>query len=131
MKLPGKLMHSMNTFLAHCYISFYSNFFVLFDSSPSSTALGSLDQLKEYLTTVGTCKCGLECPLRPEQVFNFDPKVCSQSFLYFFSHDSFVYFVSVKSLQLLRYEQTRRLLVISNIALLFVGNFHGERDKCY
>ncbi|KAG9432551.1 mucin-17-like [Apis mellifera carnica] len=41
---------------------------------PSSTALGSLDQLKEYLTTVGTCKCGLECPLRPEQVFNFDPK---------------------------------------------------------
>ncbi|KAG7212919.1 hypothetical protein KM043_002268 [Ampulex compressa] len=43
--------------------------------SPSSTALGSLDQLKEYLTTVGTCKCGLECPLRPEQVFNFDPKV--------------------------------------------------------
>ncbi|EZA57269.1 Methyl-CpG-binding domain protein, partial [Ooceraea biroi] len=45
------------------------------NSSPSSTALGSLDQLKEYLTTVGTCKCGLECPLRPEQVFNFDPKV--------------------------------------------------------
>ncbi|KAK0081976.1 hypothetical protein PV325_011278, partial [Microctonus aethiopoides] len=46
------------------------------DSSggPSSTALGSLDQLKEYLTTAGTCKCGLECPLRPEQVFNFDPK---------------------------------------------------------
>ncbi|TGZ48223.1 Methyl-CpG-binding domain protein 5 [Temnothorax longispinosus] len=42
--------------------------------TPSSTALGSLDQLKEYLTTVGTCKCGLECPLRPEQVFNFDPK---------------------------------------------------------
>ncbi|KAK0179054.1 hypothetical protein PV327_007880 [Microctonus hyperodae] len=41
---------------------------------PSSTALGSLDQLKEYLTTAGTCKCGLECPLRPEQVFNFDPK---------------------------------------------------------
>ncbi|KAK2582188.1 hypothetical protein KPH14_004543 [Odynerus spinipes] len=42
---------------------------------PSSTALGSLDQLKEYLTTAGTCKCGLECPLRPEQVFNFDPKM--------------------------------------------------------
>ncbi|RLU24973.1 hypothetical protein DMN91_003064 [Ooceraea biroi] len=45
---------------------------------PSSTALGSLDQLKEYLTTVGTCKCGLECPLRPEQVFNFDPKVATR-----------------------------------------------------
>ncbi|XP_070511248.1 uncharacterized protein [Cardiocondyla obscurior] len=46
--------------------------------SPNSTALGSLDQLKEYLTTVGTCKCGLECPLRPEQVFNFDPKVATR-----------------------------------------------------
>lgn len=46
--------------------------------SPSSTALGSLDQLKEYLTTAGTCKCGLECPLRPEQVFNFDPKVATR-----------------------------------------------------
>ncbi|KAI4492458.1 hypothetical protein M0804_002249 [Polistes exclamans] len=43
--------------------------------SPSSTALESLDQLKEYLTTAGTCKCGLQCPLRPEQVFNFDPKM--------------------------------------------------------
>ncbi|OXU31678.1 hypothetical protein TSAR_009901, partial [Trichomalopsis sarcophagae] len=42
-------------------------------AAPSSTALGSLDQLKEYLTTAGTCKCGLDCPLRPEQVFNFDP----------------------------------------------------------
>jgi len=49
--------------------------------SPSSTALGSLDQLKEYLMTVGTCKCGLECPLRPEQVFNFDPKVNTDLFL--------------------------------------------------
>ncbi|EFN77457.1 Methyl-CpG-binding domain protein 5, partial [Harpegnathos saltator] len=48
---------------------------------PSSTALGSLDQLKEYLTTVGTCKCGLECPFRPEHVFNFDPKVLSQDFV--------------------------------------------------
>ncbi|CAD6215987.1 GSCOCG00004292001-RA-CDS, partial [Cotesia congregata] len=47
---------------------------------PSSTALGSLDQLKEYLTTAGTCKCGLECPLRPEQVFNFDPKVSELTF---------------------------------------------------
>ncbi|KAI4503290.1 hypothetical protein M0802_001512 [Mischocyttarus mexicanus] len=43
--------------------------------SPTSTALGSLDQLKEYLTTPGTCKCGLDCPFRAEQVFNFDPKM--------------------------------------------------------
>lgn len=54
-------------------VSDYLHIFLFY--SPSSTALGSLDQLKEYLTTAGTCKCGLECPLRPEQVFNFDPKV--------------------------------------------------------
>ncbi|XP_012274290.1 uncharacterized protein LOC105696426 isoform X2 [Orussus abietinus] len=47
--------------------------------SPSSTALGSLDQLKKYLTTPGTCKCGLECPFRPERIFNFDPKVTTRS----------------------------------------------------
>ncbi|KYN04831.1 Methyl-CpG-binding domain protein 5, partial [Cyphomyrmex costatus] len=52
----------------------FSRGVIMLSTSPSSTALGSLDQLKEYLTTVGTCKCGLECPLRPEQVFNFDPK---------------------------------------------------------
>lgn len=56
-------------------LRFFYFFVCLFCYSPSSTALGSLDQLKEYLTTAGTCKCGLECPLRPEQVFNFDPKV--------------------------------------------------------
>ncbi|KYM77275.1 Methyl-CpG-binding domain protein 5, partial [Atta colombica] len=55
----------------------FSRGVIILSTSPSSTALGSLDQLKEYLTTVGTCKCGLECPLRPEQVFNFDPKYSS------------------------------------------------------
>ncbi|KRT86587.1 hypothetical protein AMK59_963, partial [Oryctes borbonicus] len=42
--------------------------------SPSNTALSSLDQVKEYLLTPGTCKCGLECPLKCDKVFNFDPK---------------------------------------------------------
>ncbi|KAE8737112.1 hypothetical protein FOCC_FOCC017427, partial [Frankliniella occidentalis] len=41
---------------------------------PSSTVLTSLEQVHEYLLTLGTCKCGLDCPLRPESVFNFDPK---------------------------------------------------------
>lgn len=31
--------------------------------SPSGTALCSLDEVKTYLLTDGTCKCGLECPL--------------------------------------------------------------------
>ncbi|KAK5650489.1 hypothetical protein RI129_001518 [Pyrocoelia pectoralis] len=43
--------------------------------SPNNTALSSLDQVKEYLLTPGTCKCGLECPLKYDSVFNFDPKV--------------------------------------------------------
>nr|CAD7409542.1 unnamed protein product [Timema cristinae] len=44
--------------------------------NPSNTALRSLDHVKEYLQTPGTCKCGLECPLNTETVFNFDYK-CS------------------------------------------------------
>lgn len=47
--------------------------------SPSNTALSSLDHLKEYLQTQGTCKCGLECPLKCDTVFSFDPKVRSTS----------------------------------------------------
>ncbi|KAF5276190.1 hypothetical protein FQR65_LT03994 [Abscondita terminalis] len=43
--------------------------------SPNNTALSSLEQVKEYLLTPGTCKCGLECPLKYDSVFNFDPKV--------------------------------------------------------
>ncbi|KAJ3584408.1 hypothetical protein NHX12_014903 [Muraenolepis orangiensis] len=41
--------------------------------SPSGSALASYDQLKAYLLTDGTCKCGLECPLILHKVFNFDP----------------------------------------------------------
>ncbi|KAM8862822.1 uncharacterized protein mbd6 isoform 1-T3 [Spinachia spinachia] len=39
--------------------------------SPSGTALGSLDEVKTYLLTDGTCKCGLECPLIVNKVFSF------------------------------------------------------------
>ncbi|XP_056155350.1 proline-rich protein 36 [Lampris incognitus] len=39
--------------------------------SPSSTTLSSLDEVKTYLLTDGTCKCGLECPLVIHKVFNF------------------------------------------------------------
>lgn len=31
--------------------------------SPSGSVLSSLEQVKSYLLTDGTCKCGLECPL--------------------------------------------------------------------
>ncbi|KAM4045997.1 methyl-CpG-binding domain protein 6 [Anomaloglossus baeobatrachus] len=42
--------------------------------SPSGTILTSMDQLRAYLVTDGTCKCGLECPLNIYKVFNFDPR---------------------------------------------------------
>ncbi|XP_064071512.1 uncharacterized protein LOC113392194 isoform X2 [Vanessa tameamea] len=48
--------------------------------SPSGTALSNLAQLREYLQTTGTCKCGLPCPLRPETAFSFDSKVVSKPY---------------------------------------------------
>ncbi|KAM4563541.1 uncharacterized protein mbd6 isoform 1-T4 [Odontesthes bonariensis] len=39
--------------------------------SPSGTALSTLDEVKTYLLTDGSCKCGLECPLIIHKVFNF------------------------------------------------------------
>ncbi|OWK53984.1 Methyl-CpG-binding domain protein 5 [Lonchura striata] len=41
--------------------------------SPSGSLLSCLEQVKSYLLTDGTCKCGLECPLVLPKVFNFDP----------------------------------------------------------
>ncbi|XP_053327539.1 methyl-CpG-binding domain protein 5 [Spea bombifrons] len=41
--------------------------------SPSGSPLSCLEQVKAYLLTDGTCKCGLECPLILPKVFNFDP----------------------------------------------------------
>ncbi|XP_046902792.1 methyl-CpG-binding domain protein 5-like [Hypomesus transpacificus] len=41
--------------------------------SPSGSVLACLEQVKSYLLTDGTCKCGLECPLIIHKIFNFDP----------------------------------------------------------
>ncbi|XP_069042508.1 methyl-CpG-binding domain protein 6 isoform X2 [Lepisosteus oculatus] len=41
--------------------------------SPSGAVLSSGDEVRAYLLTDGTCKCGLECPLVLHKVFNFDP----------------------------------------------------------
>ncbi|KAK0171194.1 hypothetical protein PV328_008947 [Microctonus aethiopoides] len=85
---------------------------------PSSTALGSLDQLKEYLTTAGTCKCGLECPLRPEQVFNFDPK----------SRKSNIYALAqIRARHLLQREQTFYFFIPrSKVRTFGTCNFRAE-----
>uniref|UniRef100_A0A4W4H7I6 MBD domain-containing protein n=1 Tax=Electrophorus electricus TaxID=8005 RepID=A0A4W4H7I6_ELEEL len=41
--------------------------------SPSGTVLCSVEEVRGYLLTDSTCKCGLECPLVLHKVFNFDP----------------------------------------------------------
>lgn len=43
--------------------------------SPSGTTLRNLIQIKKYLLSAGTCKCGLPCPFKPETLFDFNPKV--------------------------------------------------------
>jgi len=49
---------------------------LMFYCSPSDTKLRSWEELKNYICSDGTCKCGLSCPLRLESAFSFDPKVC-------------------------------------------------------
>ena len=46
--------------------------------SPSGIQLKSLEEVQEYLSTEGTCKCGLQCPLAVQTSFDFDPKVSSE-----------------------------------------------------
>ncbi|XP_041675468.1 nuclear receptor coactivator 6 isoform X2 [Drosophila eugracilis] len=43
--------------------------------SPSGKTLRTQFQIKDYLLTQGTCKCGLPCPLRPEYLFDFNAQV--------------------------------------------------------
>lgn len=46
--------------------------------SPNKSRLRHHDDLVNYLLSESTCKCGLECPLKPEEVFSFNPKVPSK-----------------------------------------------------
>ncbi|XP_041460362.1 uncharacterized protein LOC121411618 [Lytechinus variegatus] len=43
--------------------------------SPSGQLLQSTEAVQTYLSSDGTCKCGLECPINLDKVFNFDPRV--------------------------------------------------------
>ncbi|XP_066519614.1 methyl-CpG-binding domain protein 6 [Hoplias malabaricus] len=47
--------------------------------SPSGTVLCSVEEVRVYLLTDSTCKCGLECPLVLPKVFNFDPAAVVQA----------------------------------------------------
>jgi hypothetical protein len=46
--------------------------------SPSNVPLKSPMDIAKYLTTEGTCKCGLECPILINKVFNFDIGILSK-----------------------------------------------------
>ena len=46
--------------------------------SPSGIQLKSIEEVQDYLSTEGTCKCGLECPLNIPASFDFDSKVSSE-----------------------------------------------------
>jgi len=37
-----------------------------------------MEHLLNYLQQEGTCKCGLECPFKPSEVFDFNPIVQSR-----------------------------------------------------
>ena len=45
--------------------------------SPSGIQLKTLEEIKDYLATEGTCKCGLNCPLSVQNAFDFDNLVRS------------------------------------------------------
>lgn len=45
------------------------------DCSPSGCLLASVEETAAYVQRDGTCKCGLPCPLRLDQVFSYDPAV--------------------------------------------------------
>ncbi|CAF0775386.1 unnamed protein product [Didymodactylos carnosus] len=47
--------------------------------SPTNTVLDSYESVRRYLETPSTCKCGLQCPLVVDKVFNFNPTVQSKS----------------------------------------------------
>lgn len=68
----------MGLLLLNCVHIIYvdaNNGSVCFIYSPTGSALRTIRDIKEYLLTAGTCKCGLPCPFRPEMFFNFDSQV--------------------------------------------------------
>ena len=46
--------------------------------SPNKSKIRNKEDLINYLELEGTCKCGLECPLKVDETFNFDPKIPSK-----------------------------------------------------
>jgi hypothetical protein len=56
-------------------IDLSSNDKIICYTSPSGVALYSIQDIKTYLLSENTCKCGLECPINVNEVFSFDVKI--------------------------------------------------------
>jgi hypothetical protein len=50
--------------------------------SPSEVTLRSVDEVRSYLLSPGTCKCGINCPINIADIFNFQPEVSVHSCCY-------------------------------------------------
>ena len=59
-------------------VTLINNVFYCLFLSPNNSRLRSLEHVIEYLKTEGTCKCGLECPLFVQNIFNFDARIPSK-----------------------------------------------------
>lgn len=53
----------MPFFIKYVQSELFPDVFLNYFCSPSGSLLSCLEQVKTYLLTDGTCKCGLECPL--------------------------------------------------------------------
>ena len=66
---------------------------VFFLFSPSGIELKSVEDVKDYLLNEGTCKCGLECPLVVDKVFDFDNAVSDAKIKHFRNSASFSFYL--------------------------------------
>lgn len=53
------------------------NFVCFSSNSPDLYKLKSIEEVSRHMSSSGTCKCGLRCPFRVEEVFSFDATVLS------------------------------------------------------
>ena len=50
--------------------------------SPNKSRLRSMEDVRSYMMSATTCKCGLECPFQLEKVFSFSPNIATSQILH-------------------------------------------------
>ena len=64
------------------FFQFFSTLLLrCFHFSPNRSRLKSVADVIAYLVAPATCKCGLVCPFKLEEMFNFNPNVISRPLL--------------------------------------------------